>query len=1486
MRNNKYSRLKLYIITTFFAFVVSSAIISFFIVNYSDDYLQSTINYINGISPVNISIKNVSIDYPLRVVLNDFKVYSKTNSHGINNFVVTNKEFLSIPSSSIFFNPFKILVGRGIFYCISDIYVNDAYLYPGLIDEKLFASGNTNDKSNIKTKIENTLYTFEGKNIRIDNFNVDIADNNNEHTRMSLQYIRADLRGNNYSLDTALFLQGNTDIRLSLNSKKDISYLESKLLINNNKHTILDFYVNYEVDTNDIFTIDLKNGEQSYLGYVHYDYKNKNADFSITNLVIRKENIVSFYDAISSIPILQKLPIDNSFSNVIEEFSNIVLFANGSIEKNKISNFDMSVSSKAENFALDFDMKITNNIAYSTNFYMRFDNGILNADFSFPINNPVLMRANVKMSDFNIETNTLALDLSVTPSLSNNKRTLSRLSLNNLSYKETITEPLFFDIEYLKNENTFNISVVTNDFIRPHITTIYLSKESKEKVISYGRINKEILVPFLGRGTIDNLSSLFDIDYKLYKDNNNNFINDLDLNVKKMYSEEEMADINISVYSNKVVLKKLDYVLGSNIVHLSFDAVYNKKGEIELEGDLKSPMGVQKIMASLKNSNSIKYLNAYTDDGLFKASGYIASNGNLDFNLGTTKTIDINGVSVDAKVSIDNIVKTNKEYNIWGYVRAEQQKYAVFNLGVDFEVSNTSILFTNIDYAYRDIVINGNAVLSRENNIISLASSLKDIHSGGYFNTTFTVNKDNVFGSIDMTDMQLAMTAGQSDIYGVVNTKITVMGLLTEPIVQINNFSIKDLEVPGYKFDVALSGSYKKEELELTNISIIKTGQGGFVVSQSANKIEHITIPRAYFSKDVHSLSMDIQNMKFVSTITAKINYSMKKLLNGDNEYTLTTSPIKINNRKLPPFSTAALYNGNNLTLKSLSSHGIDGSIRNGSSNMLVDLLYLFENKAYLNVEGGIKKEGTNQVDLMLTSNNLGLEIFEVFNNLFVSIDSGKTNFVVDNKEYTLNARLHGNMDNLQIHGRFLGHGNKIKISYFSDTFVNTDLDVIFDGHSIRVNTLEFYTKNKKWLKVTGEGEFTENTISFMDFDILSSDEQIGLLYANTDIDILKSKGPSHVDLSFTGSLQNPRLNGTITLIKNDVELTMGPENVYTERVFGILSRQYFDLTIQALRSIRVVHNLVGDVSIENGSTMKVIGSKEQGINLQGTINFERGNIYYLQNVYTVERGFVTFPEVNSLDPIINTTAYTYTKYIPPTITVSANPNADSYSVTLYMEMNSRVSQILFSTSTDNMPVRFYTIPTLGQSQVNQLAGVSTLDRGEGSRIYNNENNLQAGNSAVTISEQLQQQEQTVQAYGDLFLRNIALRPIERWARQFIGIDYISFSPTAARNILFRDDGTRLTALSILDETSVSIGKYSSKDLYFKYDVTYRFNDPERPLLFNKSENSYYFEHQFGFEVSLLRDFNLANFLFEYKINPFDMNIVKQEFNVLARWRL
>ena len=82
--------------------------------------------------------------------------------------------------------------------------------------------------------------------------------------------------------------------------------------------------------------------------------------------------------------------------------------------------------------------------------------------------------------------------------------------------------------------------------------------------------------------------------------------------------------------------------------------------------------------------------------------------------------------------------------------------------------------------------------------------------------------------------------------------------------------------------------------------------------------------------------------------------------------------------------------------------------------------------------------------------------------------------------------------------------------------------------------------------------------------------------------------------------------------------------------------------------------------------------------------------------------------------------------------------------------------------------------------------------------------------------------------------------------------------------------------------------KTFSKYLYVKWDITYNAKDPNRPNLFGRPKDSFYFDNRVGFEISapiIWQNYRLANLTFEYKINPQYIQEIGQDFNLIGRWR-
>ncbi len=693
---------------------------------------------------------------------------------------------------------------------------------------------------------------------------------------------------------------------------------------------------------------------------------------------------------------------------------------------------------------------------------------------------------------------------------------------------------------------------------------------------------------------------------------------------------------------------------------------------------------------------------------------------------------------------------------------------------------------------------------------------------------------------------------------------------MNDPSIFLEQFSLNNFDFNGNRFNISLNGSYANKELRLNDVEIFKTGSYGVYNSGE----QSVKIKNAYFSEDGHNASIVIKNLFFLSKWNATITYSMERD-NYDNKiYTLNGKKMKINNRKIPDFSTIGIDDNRRITLLA-NNHGLSGDILRAGSSYVFNTSYLYEGAQFLNGYGEYRDSNLN---MFLVSDEVGIEIFELFNVIFDSIESVKGRyFTIDNKRYTLYSHITGDIKNLQVNGRFVGRGT-VKSQYFRRTFDDTNVDLRFEGSVLRIANLSLLDRKEQYgVVMVGSSDFINNTLDNMDFRLVTVSDGSGLFFlankqpaflnANANFNIFKTRGPVKLDLLFTGSIRRPEISGDVYIINNDIEFTISPTTRrYTSSIYGPAHYLYWDLRVYAISKVQVNYNLLGDIFLEENALLLVRNNQVNGIELIGQLNFTRGNIYYVQNVYTVEDGSIEFTEQNSLDPLINLTSYTKKRYYSSGI---------PYDVTLYMELvNARLLSLIGNVSGPSSPIRFYTIPALSTYEVYQLAGIPAT-----SIATTEQASLLDSDSIFDDDDQIRG---VLSSYSDLLLRNVAIRPIERWVRQFFGIDYIGLNTEILDELIFEETNDDFDINRYFDGTSVSLGKYVTRDLFLKYTVTYE--STVATELLTTDDREYAFTQQFGFEINLLPEFKLANLVFEYNIYPFETE-KDQDFSIKTRWR-
>lgn len=1486
MRKKRHSQFKMYLATTLLAFMIPAFFSAVLVLHNKQRYLNNIVSYINKVLPINISISNVELSFRLEIILDNVRLYSKNNP----------AYFFDLDRASLRFNPLRLLIKRDIFYILSEIDINNANFYPALFDNSILIN-RKNDKpsandNDIKTTIENITDLFIDKNIRIRNFSTKIIDDS-ETTEISLNSLNGNFRTYRYFLSYNISLPDKTSVYFSIESKPDLSEINSIIDAKDEKGELFKYNLDFTNDYNDKFEGNLRSYKNN-LANLQYDYSNKRLDFFATNINIEKGTIYKLMNIALDTPIVHKfVKLDNktimNISNYIGGFQYANINLKGNREENKNLYLDMDLKAKDNFFDLFAKAKLIDNNIILSNATVNLLNGNITASGIIPIEEPLLSRLELNINDIYAGINNLSSKSTLRPVSSGQERIITRFTMHELSYANILTEPLAFNIIYKIKEKEIAINLIENRYKEPFNANISLDNTKPILVNANGAIPQDLFMIFLGRNPIDNLSSL-NINYSMsnasYTDGKGN-IHSLELTSRKIYTEEYLIRVYALAHSNIIELNDIYYKLSERgDIKAKANIEYDKNFNVKINGNIDSPFGKYNLNGfTLDATNGNKIIYAATEKSEIVANGSITTNGILNLNIKTPKELNINNSVINADISIDNY--TQKPIYIYGNVKFDKNVAPIFTLNTQFELSNQNLVFTNIILDYGANRVMGNGILYNRDGINKFTALFKSAERDGGFAIDVSINKNNIYGKLNIEDLPFNLNYGLVS-YGILSADATVIGLLNNPIIYLDKFNIKDFEILEERFDVSFTGYYGKNELELKNFVMTKTGSSGIILSRAFTRAQQVKIPYAYFSKDLQNMQIEVNNLFLLSTYSGNINYNMRRLANGSSEYRIQTSPIIINRRKLPEFGTIMTYSEDKIHFTNNKSHGINGTILKEENNMKTELNYIYDNHDILNIDGVIIDSKKEQVDLLLTSDKLNVEVFEIFNAIFDEIQSAPTNFIIDNKPYTLYARIHGDKEDLAIDGRFLGHGKKVKIKYFSDIFDETIVDFNFNGNTFNINNLTFYSKRRKNLAVTGEAEIFRNTINYIAFDLLSSDEQLGLLNGDIDLNVARIKGPLHLDMMVGGSLSAPTIGGTLTLMRSDIQLRFLNQNNYTQHVYGIASKIYWDFIIEAWRQVRVNHNLVGNFYLEEGSQMKIYSSLMDGIELAGTINLERGNIYYLQNSFQLENGSVTFPDNISSDPIIEATAYVNKKYYSPSINTTSESFENELSgenVTLYMEMNARLSQLLSPDMSGILPVRFYTIPPLSQYQVNQLAGIPQGSFG------NREEQMYAQSVSSLDRANMSSSQSIAQiagSYGDVALGNATstylLRPFERWISRLRIVDSINLNSPAVNNLITYNNN--LTLAKIFNNTSVSIGKTFSKYLYIKYDITYNSKDPDRPNIFGRPEDAYYFDQRLGFELSLLRNNRLANFTFEYKINPFHIQSIGQDFNFIIRGRL
>ena len=1447
------------------------------------------IDFINTKIPVKLEVGDIKPSFFLNFDFYNVTISTKDNDN----------EFLLIGKIKLYLNPIRFLSKKDLSRIITDININDAIFYSKYFDISALKKSDNSIKidDDILQSTQKALSLLEYKEINIRNFTAKFDKDTDEQLNISLYNLSAYFTEGKYLLSSVINLPDNTTLTLNLDSPRIIDNTTNTNIIKNiNKAYItLQAYdtnnqlFDYDGDislTDSNFNFSLYEENDKQVLDVFYRLEEAKTYFELNDFNISKKSMSKALrivndakvEGISTTETASFLSKNNreltdAIDN-IDGFISATLNVKGYYKKNEPLYVDMLASAKAEDIIMDVGLKLTNNILMSDNIHMNIKQAYINGSLFIPISNVYESKASISISNFNIADKPSFLEIDLESIFDRKEKSLSRIKIKNIRYDNYNIENQSYDIFFNKiNKSAYIKDTYALDEM--FAFNLYFRTDSKVLLKGEGFLPVGFINKIADKNIIDPLV-LVHADYTV-SNINKKLNHNLNIAFENMVTLEKIFEANATIEDEKLLLNNLSYKLDENNNINGKGSISRVSSDIwNLAMSIDTPIGLYEPRGEIVRDNNKTLVNLSTLNNTIKANGVVKDDGFIDFKIRTEKDISFQDMEIGANINV--LKETNKNnIDINGNLDIRLANDMLeFNATTGFMLSNNNvIMLTNIKYENRGYILNGSGIIDTSQGVNKINFVLQEPSNGeGVIYSDISINKDNILAMLNINKIPLSSIFVGLNADGDLYTKATIIGSMKKPSVYVEEFSLKDFDFSAYRFDVSLKGFYRDEELSLEDVFINKIGENNIYLT----KEESIKISKAFFSKEEQYASITVRNLFLLSRWNGKIEYNMEHDNFNNKVYTLEGKSIKINKDKIPNFFTRAIDDGKKISFEHKGGHGLKGNILRAGGSYIFNTWYMYQNSEFLNGYGELRGENLN---MFLVSDTLGLEIFEVFNVIFKEIETDKgTYFTVGDKQYTLYSHITGALSSLMVKGRFVGKG-KVQSQYFKRLFDDSTVDFIFDGNVLRIAELSLLTKSdKSGVIMTGSSDFLNNILDNMDFNLFSvsdgfdifllPDRGSGFLDSDADFGLFRTRGLAKLNLFFTGSIPKPEISGDVYLEKNDVQFTVSPnQKIYQSYIYGAYHYLYWDLRVHDVSRVQVNHNLLGDIYLEDGSMLSVNNNMANGMELEGTIDLVRGNIYYIQNIYQIEDGSIEFTKDNSLDPLVNLRSFTRRRYVSGDI---------PYDVTLYMEIvNARISSLLGTVAQSISPVRFYTIPALSTYEVYQLAGIPASSMEQIDII-----------TSKTVFEDSHDSDQirgVFSSYSDLMLRNFVLRPVERWFRQFFGIDYVGVNTEILDSLFFeeKESGENFNVNDYFEGTSVSFGKYVTRDLFLKYEVTYEGTN-SMATIGNINQQAYHFNQRFGFEVNLLPDFKLANLVFEYNIHPFEVQ-KEQEFNIKTRWR-
>lgn len=788
-----------------------------------------------------------------------------------------------------------------------------------------------------------------------------------------------------------------------------------------------------------------------------------------------------------------------------------------------------------------------------------------------------------------------------------------------------------------------------------------------------------------------------------------------------------------------------------------------------------------------------------------------------------------------------------------GAISLRERTASPISMGASFRLLDQLILDA-VNYEWGGLTLSGSGTAGMRDDALHIEAALTPPASNGSVIIDLDVNGERMNGDVRVDNISSAYFVHIPNVMGDIAARVEIGGTFSAPFFSLRKFSLLRTDIFGDRYDITCRGSVRNGEIALYDGVMKKTGARGYPVTDE----QLIFLRRLLITPDITDVLIECRNFDYMSVFDGV--FALRSERRGNGRYlTATTTDFLINKRPITPLACTMDDRGG-VAAFSAVSHGIRGSVVKTGGRADVSLGYVYDGTEYASAKGFVQ-DGIAKV--RVTSENITAAPLALLSHfLFVRLDGEAYPFEKLGKKYTVFVDASGPLSDLSLSGRFRSRG-RVRLNLFQNEFRDSVLDIGFEGKRIVVNDCVF-RDGAATIAVSGSASFARNMIDQLAFRITSSSNN--MLTAAADLGFLKLDGPASFTLDLTESFLYPRITGAVVTRNSDITFFGGGNTLYRPRFGEFFINAAWNLGINAGNSVHFYNAFVGDSYIKDGSSMRVLGRAiDQTLALRGTIVAQHGTAYYLNNAYQLENLTVSFPEVRSFDPIIEGRGKTRKKL---------RIGAETLDVTLYLEVNGRFSEIMKNPMyAASMPVRFYTVPSVRDDYVRELVGLPAVRE---ERMAGAPDEL-----SRTIASILP---------ADMIMRD-TLRPLERGIRRYTGLDYFGietgmFSRFSMSLITNSAAGVFDNPWMYLQDTRLSLGKFIPfnqfsrflPELFLKYNLTITGN-------LSLWEHERVIQHEFAVELDLAQFSELANFIFEYTIDPSSVSNIEQKISVSTRWR-